>query len=53
MNYTQLTQAQRYQIGILTKAGHFQADITDLIGVHKSTISRELGVTWLQSKASP
>ena len=42
MNYTQLTQAQRYQIGILTKAGHFQADIADLIGVHKSTISREL-----------
>jgi len=42
MNYTQLTQAQRYQISVLKKAGHYQVDIARLIGVHKSTISREL-----------
>ncbi|MDX8381501.1 MAG: helix-turn-helix domain-containing protein [Ghiorsea sp.] len=42
MNYTQLTQSQRYQIAILKKAGHFQVEIARLIGVNKSTISREL-----------
>jgi len=42
MNYTQLTQEQRYQIAILRKAGHIQSDIADMIGAHKSTISREL-----------
>jgi len=42
MNYTQLTQAQRYQIAVLNKAGHFQTEIAQLIGVNKSTISREL-----------
>jgi len=42
MNYTQLTQAQRYQIAVLNKAGHFQIDIARLVGVDKSTISREL-----------
>jgi len=41
MNYTQLTQGQRYQIAVLKKAGHMQVDIARLIGVHKSTISRE------------
>jgi len=42
MNYTQLTQEQRYQIAVLKKAGHMQADIAQLVGVHKSTISREV-----------
>jgi len=42
MNYAQLTQEQRYQIAVLKKAGHMQVDIARLIGVHKSTISREL-----------
>jgi len=42
MNYTQLTQAQRYQIVVLNKAGHFQTEIAQLIGINKSTISREL-----------
>ncbi len=41
-SYTQLTQDQRYQIYILMKASHTQSDIADLIGVDKSTISREL-----------
>jgi IS30 family transposase len=40
--YTQLTQEQRYQIHVLMKADHTQAEIADLLGVHKSTISREL-----------
>lgn len=41
-HYTQLTQDQRYQIYILMKAGFTQSEIADLLGVHKSTISREL-----------
>lgn len=41
--YTQLTQEQRYQIQALMKAGLNQSEIADIVGVHKSTISRELG----------
>lgn len=41
-HYTQLTEHQRYQIYALKKAGHTQTEIATLIGVHKSTISREL-----------
>jgi IS30 family transposase len=40
--YQQLTQAQRYQIYALLKMGHSQTEIAEVIGVHKSTISREL-----------
>jgi IS30 family transposase len=41
--YTQLTeQQQRHQISVLMKAGHNQSEIAILIGVHKSSISREL-----------
>jgi len=39
--YTQLTQEQRYQIYALMKAGHSQTEIAEIVGVHKSTISRE------------
>ncbi len=42
MHYTQLTQVQRYQIYALMKAGLNQTQIANIIGVHKSTISREL-----------
>ena len=42
MKYTQLTQKQRYQIQALLKMGHSQTEIADALGVHKSTISREL-----------
>ena len=42
MKYTQLTQEQRYQIQALLKMGHSQTKIADALGVHKSTISREL-----------
>ena len=38
----QLTREQRYQIYILQKAGHRQNFIARAIGVHPSTISREL-----------
>ncbi len=41
-HYTQLTEHQRYQIYALMKAEHKQFQIAVLIGVHKSTISREL-----------
>lgn len=42
MPYTQLTQVQRYQIYALMKAGFNQTQIANIVGVHKSTISREL-----------
>ena len=41
--YQQLTQAQRYQIYAHKKMGHNQTEIAEAIGVHKATISRELG----------
>jgi len=40
--YHQLTQEQRYQIYALKKTGHFPSEIAEVIGVHKSTVSREL-----------
>ena len=40
--YTQLTQEQRYQIYALMKAGQNQSEVSRLVNVHKSTISREL-----------
>ena len=42
MSYTQLTQEQRYQIYALLKTEHSQTEIASVIGVNKSTISREL-----------
>ena len=42
MNYTHLTQDERYQIAILLKAGHKQSDVARLMNRHPSTISREL-----------
>jgi IS30 family transposase len=42
MNYTQLTQEQRYQIYAMKKAGYNQTQIAAEIGMHKSTLSREL-----------
>lgn len=41
-HYTQLTREQRYQISALKKVGVSQKDIAAEIGVHRSTISREL-----------
>ena len=40
--YTQLTQGQRYQISALLKIGQNQTEIAEVIGKHKSTISREV-----------
>lgn len=42
MSYRQLTREQRYQIQILIKEGYNQTRIALLLGVDKSTISREL-----------
>ena len=42
MGHKQLTLEQRYHISGLWKAGYKKTDIADEIGVHKSTISREL-----------
>jgi transposase, IS30 family len=42
LSYTQLTREQRYQIYALKKAAHNRTEIAALLGVHKSTISREL-----------
>lgn len=41
-NYSQLTLELRYQICALRNAGYSQVDIASEIGVHPSTISREL-----------
>ncbi len=43
MNYNQLTLEQRYQIYAFLKAGQTKTKIAEKIGVHKSTITRELG----------
>jgi transposase, IS30 family len=40
--YHQLTQAQRYQIYALKKTKHSLSEIAAVIGVHKSSVSREL-----------
>ena len=40
--YTQLTHIQRYQISALLKMGHSKTEIAKSIGVHKSTVSREI-----------
>ena len=42
MSYHQLTQEQRYQIYALKKTGHSNTEIAEVIGVHKSSVSREL-----------
>ena len=42
MSYTQLTQEQRYQIYALLKMKHNQTEIANVLGTHRSTISREL-----------
>jgi IS30 family transposase len=42
MGYLQLTQGQRYQIEAFVRIGKKQAEIAREIGVHRSTISREL-----------
>jgi IS30 family transposase len=41
--YTQLTQEQRYQISALKRMGHSRNEIAQVVEVHRSTISRELG----------
>lgn len=41
-NYKQLSLENRHQIKALLDAGHNQSEIADLIGVHRSTICREI-----------
>ena len=42
MTYKHLSQAERYQIHALMKAGHDQSQIAKVLDRNKSTISREL-----------
>ncbi len=42
MNYTHLTQEERYQIYALKRAGHGQSEIAGVLNRSPSTISREL-----------
>jgi IS30 family transposase len=42
MKYKQLSREQRYQLLALKSSLHTQAHIASIIGVHQSTISREL-----------
>lgn len=41
-DYKQLTEAQRYQIAALLRAGQTNKKIAEIIGVSDSTVSREL-----------
>ena len=41
-NYAHLTQAERYQIAILCKAGHSMSETAPLMNRHRSTIGREI-----------
>jgi len=41
-HYSQLAQEQRYQIDALMTAGNNQTEVADIVGVHKSTVSRKL-----------
>ncbi|MBX2886417.1 MAG: IS30 family transposase [Granulosicoccus sp.] len=41
-HYTQLTSEQRYQIYALLRKSHSLTEIAAVVGVHKSTISREI-----------
>jgi len=42
VSYFQLTQEQRYQIGVCLRTGMKQSEIAVEIGVHRSTVSREI-----------
>jgi len=42
MSYHHLTGEERYQISVLNKAGHCQAEIAELVGRSPATVSREL-----------
>ena len=42
MSYKHLSQNERYQIYALMKAGHNQLEIAQILGRHRSTISREV-----------
>ncbi|MFT5084722.1 MAG: IS30 family transposase, partial [Lentisphaeria bacterium] len=42
MNYTQLTEIERYQTQSFLKAGYTQKKVAQELGRHPSTISREL-----------
>ncbi|PKM11977.1 MAG: hypothetical protein CVV13_06975, partial [Gammaproteobacteria bacterium HGW-Gammaproteobacteria-3] len=41
-DYKQLTEAQRYQIAALLRAGQTNKKIAEIIGVSEGTVSREL-----------
>ncbi|WP_417422289.1 IS30 family transposase [Halomonas sp.] len=53
MGYRQLTQAQRYQIFAYLEAGISQRQIAKAIGVHSSTISREIKRNGLTAGYAP
>ena len=42
MNYTHLSQSERYQISALLKAGHGLSEIANILRRHRSTIYREV-----------
>lgn len=51
--YTQLSLENRHQIKALLKAGHNQSEIARTLGVHRSTISRELNRNVPKSRGEP
>ncbi|WP_417586057.1 helix-turn-helix domain-containing protein [Nitrincola sp.] len=53
MGYRQLTQAQRYQLFTYLETGISQRQIAKAIGVHSSTISREIKRNGLKASYVP
>jgi IS30 family transposase len=50
MNYNQLTHSQRYRIEILLSMSQSYSVIANEIGVHKSTVSREVRRNWHEGR---
>ncbi|CAA6807106.1 MAG: Unknown protein [uncultured Campylobacterales bacterium] len=53
MRYNQLTLGERYHIEALMRLGYKQIDIAKELGVHPSTISRELQRNKFRGKYKP
>ena len=51
MPYSQLTRGQRCRVEALKASGFTQAQIAERVGVHQSTISRELGRNGPESRS--
>jgi transposase, IS30 family len=51
--YSHLDLQDRHKIKALLEAGHSQSKIAEIIGVHKSTVSRELSRSPMGNEPRP